>query len=351
LPGAATTTDGIAAVPAGVRARALNAAGFRAIDRGDYDLAVTFHQEALTACTELADTRGTFAALHGLADASLWRGDAETARARYEEGLALAHAQGTADDEALFLYHLGQLWWLQQDVAKAQEYGEQALTTGRAAASATWTAYALFVLASAAHERRSFEQAGALYREAISLAGATGDRLCLRMVVPGLAGLAASEGDPERALTLAGAAAALHDQTGVSAFPPIRAWHERWLTPAREALAAGATEAALTSGRAMTLDQILAYATEPSRPDSATLSSAPGRGQPSSSGLLSPREREVLALVAEGKSNRQIASALIVTENTAKYHVAQLLNKLASGSRAEAVARAVAAGLLTPRSE
>jgi DNA-binding CsgD family transcriptional regulator len=63
---------------------------------------------------------------------------------------------------------------------------------------------------------------------------------------------------------------------------------------------------------------------------------------------LSPREREVLALVARGRSNREIAKALIVTEHTAKYHVAQLLNKLGAGNRAEAVTRAVAAGLIAP---
>ena len=63
---------------------------------------------------------------------------------------------------------------------------------------------------------------------------------------------------------------------------------------------------------------------------------------------LTRREREVLTLVAEGKSNREIATALIITENTAKYHVAQLLNKLGAGSRAEAVTRAVASGVLTP---
>ena len=77
----------------------------------------------------------------------------------------------------------------------------------------------------------------------------------------------------------------------------------------------------------------------------------PGREQAAPAVRLSPREREVLALVAEGRSNREIAAALIVTENTAKYHVAQLLNKLGAGSRAEAVARAVAAGLLTPRTD
>ena len=43
---------------------------------------------------------------------------------------------------------------------------------------------------------------------------------------------------------------------------------------------------------------------------------------------LSPREREVLALVAEGRSNKDIAEALFVSPNTIKTHVASLLNKL-----------------------
>jgi predicted ATPase/DNA-binding CsgD family transcriptional regulator len=352
---AAAQTDGsagdagrIAGVPAAVRARALNAAGFRAIDRGEYDLAVTFHQEALAAWGELGDTRGRAAALHGLADASLWRGDAETARARYEEGLALARAAGTADEEALFLYHLGQLWWLQGDLPQAQDYAARALAAAKAAASSTWTAYSLFVLASVAHERGEPARAGSLYREAVALAGATGDRLCLRMVLPGLAGLVAAQGDAVRALTLAGAAAALQDQAGVVAFPPIRERQERWLAPAREALDDQARGAAWAQGQAMDVDRVVTYALEESAASRAP--AAADRGGPSA-GPLSPREREVLALVAEGRSNREIAAALIVTENTAKYHVAQLLNKLGASSRAEAVARAVAAGLLTPRAD
>jgi ATP/maltotriose-dependent transcriptional regulator MalT len=72
----------------------------------------------------------------------------------------------------------------------------------------------------------------------------------------------------------------------------------------------------------------------------------PRRGR--RAGLLSEREEEVLGLVAQGFSNRQIAESLIVTEHTAKYHVASLLNKLGAASRAEAVTRAVALGLLVP---
>ena len=63
---------------------------------------------------------------------------------------------------------------------------------------------------------------------------------------------------------------------------------------------------------------------------------------------LSPREREVLDLLARGASNRQIAEALFVTEHTAKYHVKSLFNKLGAANRAEAVSRAIALGLLAP---
>jgi DNA-binding NarL/FixJ family response regulator len=53
---------------------------------------------------------------------------------------------------------------------------------------------------------------------------------------------------------------------------------------------------------------------------------------------LTPREREVLALVAAGKSNKEIASALRIAERTAKFHVTAILGKLGAENRAQAVA-------------
>ena len=97
------------------------------------------------------------ASLHGVADAALWQADADTAQARYEEGLALAGTAGTAIDVALFAFHLGQLWWLQSDLETAERYAQQALDVAKAAGSATWSAYALYVLASLAHERGDVE--------------------------------------------------------------------------------------------------------------------------------------------------------------------------------------------------
>ena len=61
---------------------------------------------------------------------------------------------------------------------------------------------------------------------------------------------------------------------------------------------------------------------------------------------LTPREREVLALLAEGASNKEIARALAVSIHTAKFHVASLTEKLGARGRLEAIAIAIRAGLV-----
>jgi DNA-binding NarL/FixJ family response regulator len=60
---------------------------------------------------------------------------------------------------------------------------------------------------------------------------------------------------------------------------------------------------------------------------------------------LTPREREVLALVAQGASNREIADKLVVSERTARTHVSAILRKLALVSRTQAALWAVREGL------
>ncbi len=65
-------------------------------------------------------------------------------------------------------------------------------------------------------------------------------------------------------------------------------------------------------------------------------------------GSLSPREREVLALLARGETNRTIAQALGISAETVQTHVRNLLGKLDVGSRLEAVAKAMRLGLVDP---
>ncbi|WP_309889775.1 response regulator transcription factor [Archangium sp.] len=76
-------------------------------------------------------------------------------------------------------------------------------------------------------------------------------------------------------------------------------------------------------------------------PRAATSTSTPG---PES---LTPREREVLALLAEGLSNKAIADRLDISEHTAKFHVNAVLAKLGVQRRTEAVVRAARMGLVT----
>jgi DNA-binding NarL/FixJ family response regulator len=61
---------------------------------------------------------------------------------------------------------------------------------------------------------------------------------------------------------------------------------------------------------------------------------------------LTDREREVIALLAEGLSNKQVARRLTISEHTAKFHTARILAKLDADSRTEAVVRAVRFGVV-----
>lgn len=61
---------------------------------------------------------------------------------------------------------------------------------------------------------------------------------------------------------------------------------------------------------------------------------------------LTPREGEVLTLLAQGKQNKEIALELSISERTVKYHISSILSKLGAGNRTEAVTIALQRGLV-----
>jgi len=81
-------------------------------------------------------------------------------------------------------------------------------------------------------------------------------------------------------------------------------------------------------------------------PDAVVVPAREGVSQGESEIALTPRELEVLALLAEGASNKLIARRLGISAHTAKYHVASLIEKLDAVSRTDAVAHAARMGVL-----
>ena len=115
----------------------------------------------------------------------------------------------------------------------------------------------------------------------------------------------------------------------------------------RAALGEDAFAASWAAGRALSLDQLVeeALAALQTSPPGADGLQRPPR-QPRSKELLSPREHDVLELVAAGLTNKEIAERLVIADATAKFHVTSLLNKLGADNRTQAVAHATQQGLL-----
>ena len=102
-----------------------------------------------------------------------------------------------------------------------------------------------------------------------------------------------------------------------------------------ELMAMAAAAARLTAVSPEVLDSILPAPSDPGAPDDLPL------GEP-----LSGRESEILALLADGAGNKEIASRLHISEHTVKFHVSSILAKLGAATRTEAVGRGYREGLI-----
>jgi non-specific serine/threonine protein kinase len=159
-----------------------------------------------------------------------------------------------------------------------------------------------------------------------------GDTMGIAGAVERMGWIAADCGQSERAARLLGAADQVWRALGRKLYGAPR-WihgHEVRAARLREAMGDDAFDKAFRLGAALRTDEAVAYAL--GREDTA----GPGSdGHPATADSLTPREREVAALVAEGLSNREIAARLSTSRRTAESHVEHILRKLGFTSRTQ----------------
>jgi non-specific serine/threonine protein kinase len=188
-------------------------------------------------------------------------------------------------------------------------------------------------LANAQLDLGLVDQAAESWKESLSVFRVVNDWFGIIWSLLGLSLVATARRQDDRALRLAGAADRLAREYSLATWPFRGQQLEDARNQALQRLGTnGRGEAAFKEGRTMTTAEALEYALGGERP---------AEEMPTDQGLLSRREREVVAMVASGMTNKEIARRLFIAERTAEGHVERIRNKLGVRSRTEVATWAV----------
>jgi DNA-binding CsgD family transcriptional regulator len=327
--------------------KALTEAGLLAITQHDWAAAESHFTMALSISEDAEDILGRGRALHGLGRLAAVQGDRERALSLFQASMALAEQAGDTYVYRHTVLFQGTMARYLGDLERAAQLYNQCLELCAAASDAWGTGFARFHLGHVAYARGDFALARTHFAASLhvfrSLRSAWGsvDALDgLVMVLP--------HSQPEVAARLSGATDTMRDAVGHPPLPADRTVYVQHLNTVRSALGDAAFRSAWSSGAALSLGAAVVEALR------VVDEQATGRGAVVPGLRLAPalsgREREVLHLIAQGRSNRQIAECLVIAEPTAKFHVTSILNKLGANNRAQAVARAAQFGILDAES-
>jgi predicted ATPase/DNA-binding CsgD family transcriptional regulator len=329
-------------------ALALTHIAFLAHHPDDQARAAALYEESLSIYRELNDLGGIAFTLDSLGVIATLAGDPARATSLLQESLANARAAGNRWQEAVTLFNLGVAMHHQRDQARAEPFFTASLDLAQALASDRLAAYALAYLGLLAQVRHDRDRALALFTEALGRCQEIGNQLPAPRCLEGLAVTAGDRGRFDQAARLFGAAEAMRDEIGEPMYaadhavydPHVRAWQQR--------LGEAAFAAAWNRGRHAIQENVMEDALALAGELKAERDMRAAQHFPSSAPFfgLTPREREVLQLIAIGQADREIATALYISHRTVHHHVASILRKLGVATRAAAARIALAEGLI-----
>jgi predicted ATPase/DNA-binding CsgD family transcriptional regulator len=292
-----------------------------------------YAEESLTLWRELGDPRGIAMSLNHLAILATYDEDYAAARSLTEESLALKRQVGDRRGIALALSALAWIARQQGDFATARARSEESLAIRRDVGDRWGIARSLANLGLVALAESDLDAARRFFGEDLEIRRALGDTRGIAECLYGFAGLAWRGGDTALAARLWGAEDALRAAIGAPRSAAERAEYDREVSAARAHLDPAAWDAAWSAGSALSLDAAVtaARALAPAAPPPAAPPPHPG---------LTPRQVEVIRLIATGRSNREIADMLSLSIRTVERHIDILYGKINARSRADATAYA-----------
>jgi non-specific serine/threonine protein kinase len=347
------------AAPA-LRARALTWLGailVMSVDRtGAHGLDQTAHaEEVLTNGMELAratgDTVSVGRALTFLGVLSLQTGEWDQGQRILREARTYWEEAGHSWGFTQATVSLGVIAFLQGRHEEALQLMDEVLRRSRDVGDDWGQGIALLFSLNVLATRGDVPRAAALGQELLALSEQSQSGRIRYLAAVGAAWLLRSHGGPERPARLIGAAESMHEAMGLVASLLQRLY----VAPTQEALVARmGTEdfdAALAAGRRLSVAQVETLIRDILEEAGEEGTRQEPERDRERAGLLSPREQEVMQLVAEGMTNKQIARELIVAESTVRYHLTSVFNKLGVDTRAHALAVAAQRGLIDLRAD
>jgi non-specific serine/threonine protein kinase len=321
-------------------ASSLAALGLVALHRGDIAGAEALLGDARARFDHLDDAGARARIRFTLGRVALAAGETARARSLFEDAAAIRRDLDDANGLAYTMLYLAEVALAESQPDTAEHLLDDARDRFEAQGDCIGTAWATHDLAAVALRRGDLPGAEARYREALTARLEHADRQGVAETLEALAGVAAGAGKPEVGARLFASADAWREVTGLARMPAEREAADRLLASIARALGADALAAVTTTGRLTSLEQVAkdALAADPF----VTVAPTPGEARDYG---LTPREREVLRLLAEGRSDREIADALFMAPRTVSWHVGHILAKFDVESRTAAASLAVREGL------
>ncbi|HEY8456370.1 MAG TPA: LuxR C-terminal-related transcriptional regulator [Actinopolymorphaceae bacterium] len=316
------------------RADALWTNSWLAIIQGDLDAARRMLAEARQLAEQL-DARRSLAYVELFSGfAAMYEGDTQTALRHYEAALERHRELGNPHGMALTLIRLSLAHSYCGDSDLATAHAQRSLELSNGSGEIWHKAFALMALGVEAWRRGDFRRAVSLEQESLRLSRKLDTRLGMSLNVEVLAWIAASAGRWQRAAKLLGILQTLKRSTSatLSGYGHLAPYHEQCVERVKGALGES-YDTAFEAGSRLDFDHALAYALQEKERH-------PGHARAPRSDMarLTRRERETAQLVAEGRTNKEIAAALVIAQRTAEAHVENILVKLGFTSRAQIAA-------------